>query len=323
MPSRVYWLPSMVLWFASMGWLFSTKILPTLTDGQPPAYVDLLPKQEVIVPDPVRWSIRWNRKEIGWAENKITRSSDGTGKIVSEVNFEQLPVDSMLQDLLGVVGKFAKPFVGEIGNLDLHVLTNLDFDHYGVLSTLETKVDLGDAQELLLITGHVNGEKLDLRAMVSMGADAKQVFRDEEIHLPPDTLLADSFSPRPQMANLRIGQTWTFQSYQPLMPHNPLTLIQAKVEQEELLEWNGQMVRTRKVAFRRDAGSGISSTRKPISEVWVQRDGTVLRQDLLIANVKVQFLRVEQPRPEELAELANEGSNRSAVGSAHEGRSRR
>lgn len=309
MPSRIYWMPALVLWFAAMGWLFSTKILPTLTGGQPPAYVDLLPKTEVIVPVPIRWSIRWNGREIGWAENKITRSSDGTGKIVSEVNFQQLPVDEMLRDLMGAIGRLAAPMIGEIGNVDLQVLTSLDFDHYGVLSSLETKVNVGELEELLRIQGQVTGEKLDLRAIVNMGDSENVIYRDKEIHLPPDALLADSFSPRPKMANLRVGQTWTFQSYQPMMPHNPLTLIQAEVEREELLEWNGQIVRTRKVAFRRDSGSGISSTRKPISEVWVRRDGTVLRQDLILANVKVQFVRTPQASSPEVDVAQKEQNN--------------
>ena len=75
------------------------------------------------------------------------------------------------------------------------------------------------------------------------------------------------------------------------MPHSPLSLIEARVEREELVEWNGAMVRTLKVVFQKDSGSGISSTRRPLSETWVMRDGTVLRQDLWIASVKVQFIR--------------------------------
>jgi len=276
-----------------MGWLLSTKVLPTLTNGQPPDYGDMLPMTEVVNPDPVRWSIRWNAKEIGWAENKITRSMDGTGRIQSEVRFEELPVDQMLQDLLGVMGRFASPMLGEIGEIDLTVLTSLDFDHYGVLNRLDTTVTVGDLDDLLHVQGRVSDDKLDLRARVRTGDKSSDIYRDKEIHLPPDALLTDSFSPRPKLANLRVGQTWNFQSYQPLMPHSPLTLIQAHVEREELLEWNGQMVRTRKVAYSRDSGSGISSTRKPVAELWVRKDGTVLRQDLMLAHVKVQFIRIK------------------------------
>lgn len=316
MPSRMYWMPATVLWFAAMGWLFSTKILPTLTGGQPPGYDELLPKQEVVEPTPIRWTIRWNGRDIGWAENKISRSSDGTGKIASEVQFQQLPVDTMLSDLLGVAGRFAQPLLGEIGAIDLRVLTDLDFDHYGAFHSLQTEIDVGELKRLLTISGHVNQDKLDLRATVNGGDQATQVYREQEIHLPPEALLADSFSPRPRLANLRVGQTWTFQSYHPLRPHQPLSLIEASVEQEELLEWNGKMVRVRKVAYRRDAGSGLSSTRKPIGVMWVRSDGEVLRQDLWLANVKIQFIR----KPSEQAQHSGQvsASERSVVSEKNE-----
>lgn len=292
MPSRAYWIPALILWFASTSWLFSTKIMPALSAGKPPDYGELLPKKAVTDPEPVRWAIRWDDKEIGWAENKISRSSDGTGQILNRVEFVQLPVEEMLTDIMGVLGRFAAPLVGDIGPLDLTVVTAMNFDNYGVLSHFQTDVDVGTLKELLRIEGHVRGETLDLTAHVKSESDRpQQVFRKKEIALPPDALVADTFSPRPKLANIRVGQTWTFQSYQPLMPHSPLTLIEAEVEREELIEWNGEMVRTRKVVFRKDAGSGISSTRRPVSETWVMHDGTVLRQDLWLANVKVQFIR--------------------------------
>ena len=108
---------------------------------------------------------------------------------------------------------------GEIGPIDLRVLTVLDFDNYGMLSRFDTKVDVGDLDELLRIEGNVNGELLDLVARVEMSAqEPTEIFRRKEIRLPPDALVADTFSPRPKLTNLRVGQKWTFQSYRPLCP---------------------------------------------------------------------------------------------------------
>ena len=299
MPSRAYLIPAFVLWVAATGWLLSTKIWPALSSGSPPDYEDLLPKTAINDPVPVKWSIRWKGKNIGWAENKITRSFDGTGRIASEVKFEQLPVEDMIRDVMGVLGRFTKPLTADIGVLDLHVFTNLDFDHYGALSDFETRVDVGSLDELLRIEGRVSDDLLELAAFVkSDGENPSEIYRNKEIRLPPDALVADTFSPRPKLANLRVGQTWTFQSYQPLMPHSPMSLIEAKVESEELIEWNGAMSRARKVVYRKDSGSGISSTRRPVSETWVTYDGTVLRQDLWLANVKVQFIRVPASNPD-------------------------
>ena len=76
------------------------------------------------------------------------------------------------------------------------------------------------------------------------------------------------------------------------MPHDPLTLIAATVEAEQLIGWNGQLVKTNVVTYRGDAGSGLSSTRTPMSRVWVAKDGTVLRQEIRLASIRVQFVRL-------------------------------
>ena len=302
MPTRAYWLPALILWVASVGWLFTTKVFPVFSTGSPPDYQSMLPKTMVKEPEPVRWSIRWNGKEIGSAENRITREFDGTGRLASEVRFEQLPVGELMRDVLGILGTLAKGITGDIGPIDLEVFTNLHFDNYGQLSRFETKINVGSLNELLRIDGLVQDDTLDLAARLkSDGENATEVYRKKELKLPPDAMVADTFSPRPQLANLKLGQTWTFQSYQPFMPHSPLTLIEARVVGEELIEWNGMMTRAKKVVFQKDSGSGISSTRRPVSETWVTDDGTVVRQDLWMANVKVQFVRLPQDAVDELA----------------------
>ena len=208
------------------------------------------------------------------------------------MQFEQLPVQQLIRDVMGVLGRFAQPLTSGLGPLDLGVLTELNFDQFGAVSHFSTVVDVSGMPDLLTIVGQVSENTLDVSAQVQTEpGKTTEIFRDREFRLPPDALVADTFSPRPRLANLRVGQTWTFQSYRPFMPHSPLQLIEAEVEHEELVEWNGKMVRARKVVFRQDSGSGISSTRSPLSETWVMLDGTVLRQDVRLANLKVQFVR--------------------------------
>lgn len=294
MVSRTYLFSALILWLASTTWLVTSKILPALTTGKPPDYSDLLPRKQAS-PEPVMWQILWNGENIGWAQNQISRRVDGTGTLRSEVQFEQLPVDRILKDVLGVLGTFTTALRGEIGPLELRVLTTMNFDHLGYLTRFETDVDVGGMEGLMQIQGHVLEEKLSMTASVNIEGQPREIVTKKEIHLPAESIIADSFSPRPRFSKLRVGQKWTFQSYRPLMPHRPMELIEASVEQEELLEWNGRVVKARKVVYRRDAGSGLSSTRRPMSEIWVARDGTVLRQDLWLANVRIQFLRAAAP----------------------------
>jgi hypothetical protein len=289
--SRLYLVPALILWSVSMSWLFATKILPTLIQGNPPDYAEILPSSAQELP-PIRWSIRWNHKNIGWAENRISRSLDGSGRMFSIVQFEQLPVAEIFREVLGVLGRFAEPLVpSELGPLDVKVATQMDFDHYGVLDRFETRIDLAGLDDLLRLEGRVAGETLDLSARVQSETNEMHSVYHKQITLPPDALLADSFSPRPQLKHLRLGQSWTFQSYRPFAPTNPLELIQASVEGEELIDWNGQLCRAKVVEYRRDSGSGISSTRTPISRSWVLASGDVVRQELTIGQVRVQFIR--------------------------------
>ena len=143
MPSRGYLIPALVLWFVSTGWLVKTKILPTLTSGSPPEYEEILPRRAVTL-EPVRWAIRWNERDIGWAENRISRSIDGTGSVVSEVQFEQLPVADLVNDVLGVVGRLTGSLLmKDLGPIDLRVVLKLSFDHDGALHRFDTLVGVG------------------------------------------------------------------------------------------------------------------------------------------------------------------------------------
>ena len=49
---------------------------------------------------------------------------------------------------------------------------------------------------------------------------------------------------------------------------------------------------TKVVTYRGDAGSGLSSTRTPMSRVWVAMNGNVLQQEIMLAGVRVQFIRI-------------------------------
>ncbi len=199
-----------------------------------------------------------------------------------------------MNDVFGAFTGLIKPvFVDEAtGPLDLRIENTLWFDHYGALRHFTTTVDLGSELRFLHIDGQVNGKTLELvaRSQVLTGND-HQLYQNE-VQLPPNGLVADTFSPRPELGRLRVGQSWTFQSYRPFMPHNSLELIEATVEREEVIEWDGQLAKTYLLAYRRNAGSGLSATREPVARLWVRADGTVLRQDVSLANLRVQFLRL-------------------------------
>jgi hypothetical protein len=272
--------------------LLTTKVLPPLTAGSAPDYGETLPDR----PERRRtvcWDIRWNDRTVGWASNEVVRHVDGTGEALSTVQFENLSLDQMIHEVFGDLGALMRPLVADVSGvrLDLRVVTSLAFDHHGALHHFDTKVDVGSLRQVLQIDGKVRGNRLRLTAYaIDTPGSADELYR-KEIDLPPGGLIMDSISPRPKLERLRVGQSWTFQSYRPFMPYNPLQIIQATVERTEVIDWNGQLVKTFLVTYRQDAGSGITATRQPVCQLWVRQDGAVLRQLLGFASLRVQFNR--------------------------------
>ena len=113
-----------------------------------------------------------------------------------------------------------------------------------------------------------------------------------EVDLPRDALVGDSLSPRSELRNLRVGQQWTIPVYRPFPPNSPVQILLARVEKSEFFDWEGELVETYVVVYRDEAGTGINSARKPIGRTWVQPDGTVLRQEVMLSNLRFTFDRL-------------------------------
>ena len=57
------------------------------------------------------------------------------------------------------------------------------------------------------------------------------------------------------------------------------------------MSYAGQETRVFQVVYRREAGSGISAAQEPVGRMWVRRDGTVLKQEVRVANLRLTFHR--------------------------------
>ena len=94
------------------------------------------------------------------------------------------------------------------------------------------------------------------------------------------------------MPGLRVGQTWTVPLYSPFRPAtSPMEILQASVEREDKITWNGKAVPCRVIVFRNDSGSGLigNETR---GRVWVSNDGLVLCQEITVFRSQVRFFRM-------------------------------
>jgi hypothetical protein len=129
-------------------------------------------------------------------------------------------------------------------------------------------------------------------AVAGVGADGGETFFRQQLELPPNLLVRDAFTPRGELTDLRLGQTWTIPVYRPFPPNSPVQIVEARVERHEIIIWNGDDVETKLLVYRSDAGSGIHATREPIGREWIRADGTVLRQEIALSGLKLLFERL-------------------------------
>jgi hypothetical protein len=142
------------------------------------------------------------------------------------------------------------------------------------------------SQELGRIRGKVEGTYLEVTVHPS-GLTFK-------VRLSPQSRLGDAFSPQAPLPGLRDGQTWTVPSCSfHLYPNNPVEILQAKVEGQTTIFWDGRRERTWLVVFRDDPGG--RSDKAPRGRLWVRcEDGEVLRQQVSLFGSDMVFVRMSQ-----------------------------
>lgn len=303
MTNRWYLLAVLACWVASMGWLLVEKILPTMNGGDQPDFSAVLPAADE-PPRPVCWEIQYRGRDIGSASSEAVRQDDNSGRAESDVHFHGLPLSEIISELLGTVGALVKPLWSgdEEITVDMTIHSEMEIAAGGKLESFVTSVRLGELEDVVEVRGQVRGGKLRVEVYSpTSNEDQRQMqlrYRDE-IDLPSDALASGALSPQPRLANLHVGQTWTFPVYRPFPPNSPVQMVQARVEREDLFTWNGQPERVFHVVYRDDAGSGITIAREPIGRLWVRPDGTVLQQEARLANLYFRFIR----RPDDACDL--------------------
>jgi hypothetical protein len=117
-------------------------------------------------------------------------------------------------------------------------------------------------------------------------------------------LLCDAFSPQSQLPGLRVGQTWTVPVFTPLaFGKSPVEIVYATVESVEPVLWNGSMTDCWLVVYRTDTGNG-GSHREWRGKLWVSRDGTVVKQQVVLFDSTITFDRLPEDEALKLAKAA-------------------
>ncbi len=296
--NRWFYLGVGAFWLIAMSWLLSQKVLPPLMVGDPPDYQASLPEAGAEVPPPTCWRIEWDGRYIGTAASQAVSRDDGA-ELRSVIRFTKLPVKDMLRQLLGAMAPLISKSLGdEEFTPNMSVVTRLHFGEEKRLSDFQTVVDLPELPRFMFLDGRVDETgKLRLTATASYGSPIPgepppRVTYRHELDLPRDALVGDSLSPRSELTNLKVGQQWTIPTYRPFPPNAPVQILLAKVERKEFITWDNDLVETLVVVYHDEAGTGLGSARGPIGRTWVQPDGTVLRQEAMLSNMRITFERL-------------------------------
>lgn len=240
------------------------------------------------------WELYLNQHPLGWALSEINQQSTDTTEIHSLVHIDSLlPLEEILPIWIRLIARQAAQAAGSREmEVESDLITNSALDQ---LLSFSSKFRPKGGQSLVKIEGNVDGDKLKLD--VHLGD-----YDNPNIELPmPDSKIRDSFSPEMELRGLRLGQSWTIVSYSPLsLPTNPLAVIQgrpptevlfAKVEDRVPLTWDGLSEPTWLVVYRTDSSEGPDSDKNIRNRLWIRRDGTVVRQELLLGEHSLMFKR--------------------------------
>jgi hypothetical protein len=296
MSHRLFSIIVVLGWISSMSWLVTTKILPPILKGQAPTYQNLLPT--VASSETIWWEIQMNGQPLGTAKNQIRRDNDGVGSVNTTVELKQFSVDDVLNEIMEhvrVLGFFSRSKEkASFGKINMKIESELSFDAFGELNRFSSNVSIDELEDFIQLQGAVQDSSLRLNVYTNTYAEepARKLIYDSTVTVPAGTLMTDAFSPQPRLARLRVGQSWTFQRYQPLRPANPVEMMEAKVERRDAIEWEGESVTAHVVAIRRESSGTVTAAREPLGYIWVLKDGTVVRQETKVGNMNVVFNRL-------------------------------
>ncbi|MEX2118116.1 MAG: hypothetical protein WD847_00790 [Pirellulales bacterium] len=298
MLSRWYSISVLVFWIATMSWLIQRKVLPPLIVGEPPTYRTILADTRSAAA--VGWTISMEDQPLGVATSTLRRLDDGSSQIHSQMRLTRLPLAELtpgwMKSLLRLLDVDARL---TDRTLALDADSRLEIDPLGrpvAFNSKATFTEQRPRQSLhddavsgfdVVMQGVVDGRYMKVKLR------SGDFFYNSDVFLPTNALMSDVFSPQSQLPGLRVGQTWTVPVYSPLgPPGSPMEILQATVERDEPLVWNGQVVSTRLVVFRGNPGSGLTSDQAPKARAWVDRDGNVLRQELVLLSARLSFERM-------------------------------
>jgi len=296
MYSRWFDVAVVFLWLATMTWLVTQKVMPSLLTGDPPDYLRILEDRQN--ERPVCWAMLWGDRRLGWAVNRNLPLPDGMTEVRSRIYFEQLPLKDLVPAWLAAL----LPSLDQLeGDWQVETRSSLVLDPAGRLSRFDSLVQFKPGIKRIKVEGVIQG------SLLSLSVHYSDFSYETQLALPRKTMLSDAISPQTRLPGLRDGQSWTMEVYNPLRPPTPgweqsMQIVHVKVEGTEPVLWEGRPVDCWLVVCRGDPGDGLGGANVPRGRLWVHFDGRVLKQEVTVLGSTLTFVRLPDDEAAALAE---------------------
>ncbi len=285
------------MWLLTMTWLITQKVVPALWVGQPPSYQEIVDSQKN---EPVGWSLWINNKQLGWALSTVEEQDQGPKEIHSYIHFDELPLEELTSGWSRALFRLIEQ---PSGKYEMDVQNVLTIDSLGKLLRFDSRIQLEPLNNILRMQGVVDGQQMHIEIR------SGQFSYSCDVPLPQHALLNDALSPLSQLPNLSIGQSWAVPALNPLRPTaNLMEVMRATVEEKEPIYWNSGIHDAWVVVYRGDPGAGFCAKLGNRGKLWVLNDGTVIKQQSMIFDSILCFIRMSEA---EAAHLAKEHRQRA------------
>ena len=272
---------TLIVLFASIanGWLFITKIWPTIVSDKPPGYQSMYAPSEHA--KTVAWVIKLNGKTVGSAVSTVEPTPSSTATVWSNLQLNSLPLGDLLplwaHALLKVNGATL------LTTIELDVWGRMQIDSHGALREFDSVVKIPRVQQDVHLHGRIDAEN-----QVTVLLQSGDLQYETKRYLPNELSIRDELSPQANMPGLSQGQRWTVPIYSPLRPSKkPIELVYAHVSGHEVLRFGNQLITTDVVNYR----TTPNGHRQPRSRIWVGPRGQVLQHESIILGKRLLFLR--------------------------------
>lgn len=284
MGNRIFVGVVLLLWGGTMSWLMVARILPPFFHGEPPTH-------GTIVREPVCWEIEYGGKPVGYAVSQAVSGVLDTVEIHSCIKIKNIEIRELAPQWMGSL-------INSLGEVSLEMRSLFVLDSLNNLSEFNTDVKLNDLPIVMRVRGKVDGAELKLTIRSGDVTHPTVTYP-----VPSVTALTSELVPDPKILQVYVGRKWQQEVYSPFRPPgSPFEILQAEVVEERFINHRGERLHARKIEYRTLSAAGVAASNTLRAEVWVSDDGTVLRQDVKLMDLKLRFDRCTEPHMIRMAE---------------------